>query len=743
MRSAERFLSQGKIRAAISEYQKVAENDPKDFSTLNILGDLYVKSSEKLEAVQCYTKVAEHYNKQGFAHKAIAIYNKISRLEPNSMEISTKLAKLYQSKGSIAEARTHYISIAEQLQRKGDKTQALTIWKQIAELDPNNTDIYLKIAETCQQEDQPDDAAKAFTEAGLRLSEQRQFEAAVGAFTKALEIKKNYLRALNGMVKAQIGLGDSDEAAKILENILKEQPYNRDILYLLVDCYLDMNNPAEAEQAVIKLVEQEPANYPKFLDLVKVYLAGNDLDSAARILSTSSEHLLVGGQADDFLSWTNEILAKNPEHTDALRLLARYYGWRRDETEIKNTLERLAEVAHLNEAVEDERYALSQLAMIAPHEAEYARRLHEFNAVNGYDTGEFVVEDYTPAAEHVEDFPVVEMLSVPDEQNEIPETDYQEFSFAEENALAVLEDSSGNEFSGEVKEFNFYNEDVDTEYIEAAAVEDQPIESKSAPSEEADKKSDDERANVLKLADKIKLQQEIESIEFYIVQGYKDLAEKSLIELEAEFGGQPEFAGLREQINNPTPVPTDTTASLKEEIAREKASEIIKTPGFELYDELKDEFGLEEKPLASESDYETHYHTATAYREMGLLEDAIKEFQTALGFVGKGDETRRLFQCSNLLGFCFMEKQMPNLAVMWYKRALDETKNLTGDEKQALWYELGNAYETGGDRVKAIEYFEQIYARDVSYRDVARRLQSLQTSDLQPPLITGNQNRAI
>ncbi len=132
----------------------------------------------------------------------------------------------------------------------------------------------------------------------------------------------------------------------------------------------------------------------------------------------------------------------------------------------------------------------------------------------------------------------------------------------------------------------------------------------------------------------------------------------------------------------------------------------------------------------SESDYETHYHTATAYREMGLLEDAIKEFQTALGFIGKGDDTRRLFQCSNLLGICFMEKQMPNLAVMWYKRAFDETKNLTGDEKQAVWYELGNAYETGGDRAKAIEYFEQIYARDVSYRDVAKRLQNLQTNEL-------------
>ncbi len=79
-----------------------------------------------------------------------------------------------------------------------------------------------------------------------------------------------------------------------------------------------------------------------------------------------------------------------------------------------------------------------------------------------------------------------------------------------------------------------------------------------------------------------------------------------------------------------------------------------------------------------------------------------------------------------------MEKQMPNLALMWYKRALQETKDLTGDEKQALWYELANAYEKGGERRKAIEYFEQIYALDVDYRDVGKRLQKLQQENMPP-----------
>ena len=72
-----------------------------------------------------------------------------------------------------------------------------------------------------------------------------------------------------------------------------------------------------------------------------------------------------------------------------------------------------------------------------------------------------------------------------------------------------------------------------------------------------------------------------------------------------------------------------------------------------------------------------------------------------------------------------MEKEMPNLALMWFKRALESTK-LNPDELQGLQYELANAYELGGDKEKALEYFESIYANNVDYRDVSKRVQNLQ-----------------
>jgi len=732
MRNAERFLSQGKIRAAISEYKRIVENDPKDFSTLNILGDLHFKNSEKQEAVDCYTLVAEFYHSQGFAQKAIAIYNKIARIEPNSIAVSEKLAQLYQLKGSVAEARVHYTTIAETYQRNGQKLEALSVWKQIAQLDPNNTEIYLKIAEVCNQEDQSDEAAEAYTEAGLRFLGQKKYEAALSAFTKSLEVKKNYLRALNGLVKAQIALGYADEAAKTLENILAEQPFNRDILYLLVDCYIDMNNPAEAERAVVKLVEQEPANYPKFLDLVKIYLKNNDLTSAVRILSVSSEHLLVGGQAEEFLKWTNEILAQNPEQIEALQLLVRYFSWQRDEPELKQSLERLAEAARAAEAIEDERYALSQLIMIAPKESAYAQRLQEINGSGEFEAVVSILAEPEPAAaETLTAVPEFENFTASDAVHDTAQNGQASYGYGEfditENADSLVyqpEEANSNGASESAKGFDFYEGNILTNDSDKAPEELQVVEP------EAEKLN----GSSISLGDELKLQKEIESIEFYIAQGYTELAGKTLLALEEEFGKREEIEKLRLQINEPAAQiaveeevkPTISAKNVEPVIEQSSEPKISSAKTFETLDELKDQFDAE-VVKADEGDFDTHYHTGIAYKEMGLMEDSIREFQDALGLVKADDGTRRFFQCANLIGHCFLEKQMPNLAVVWFNRGL-ETSDLDNEEKRALYYEIANAYELAGEAKKSIEYFEKLYGEDVDYRNVVERLEALRQS---------------
>lgn len=757
-RNAERFLTQGKIRAAISEYKRIVENDPKDFSTLNLLGDLCVKAQDTGEAVKCYTQVAEHYANQGFAQKAIAIYNKISRLMPDSIEVSAKLAQLYQSKGSIAEARSHYSNLADYYQKRGQKTEALEIWKQIAELDPNNTEIYLKIGEMCRQQDQKDEAAEAYTEAGARFAAKKQFEQAMSAYSKSLEIKPSNLVALNGLVNSQIGLGYADDAARTLEEMLEKQPYNREILNLLVNCYLDVNNSSAAERAVIKLVEQEPANYPKFLDVTKSYLKDNDLESAARILSMTSEHLLVGGQAEELGAWVNEILAKNPEQIDALRLLVRYHGWQRDETELKQSLERLAESAQMNEAVEDERYALSQLVLIVPQESSYAQRLQEINEQYGYPDSlpsaeesllinhDSVIEVPTFEGYAVSEMDSADFASSGNGGAELFLQDYVEFkpdenfgesadAFDYEKLYQNGSSSNGYAYaSGEsaiplvVTEFDSIASEAEEDNTETVSF-----------GEQTEVISDTQTASEINIIDEARLKEELETVEYYFSQGYQDLAVRTLESLAAQFGEMPEIEAARKLISGESVVEEQigddfesTVSTLNETSSEEEeaTAAVESNPAPTNFDELNDfrsELGLEEQTSLPEGDYDTHYQMGVAYQEMGLMEDAIREYQDAIKLVSPRDGTNRFFQCCNLLGHCFMEKSMPNIALMWYRQGL-ENSNLGETELQGLRYEIANAYEAGGDVSKAVEYFEQIYAVDVEYRDVSQRLNQLQAA---------------
>lgn len=712
MRNAERYLSQGKIRAAIGEYRQVVESDPRDYSTMNILGDLCVKNSEKNEAVKYYTKVAEHYGGQGFAQKAIAIYNKIARLNPESIEISAKLAELHRMKGSVAEARVHYTSVAEEYQKRGKKLEALDAWKSIAELDPNNTDIYLRIADVYRQENQIEDAAKSYIEAGLRLGTLEQHEQALNAFSKAYELTPNDITLLNGMVKSQIALGYSDDAAKTLENLIAEQPGNSDLNHLLIDCYLDLERPLDAERIIHQLIEREPAEYPKLLELVDIYLKLNDTESATRILLITSEQLLASGKSSEFLHWLNEILIRNPENLEALRLLVRYYSWQRDESQLRSALERLAEVARWNNSIDDERYAITQLVLMLPNEGIFAERLQEINSEHGFMEVESIVNINeenveTPIEEHqFETFAFV----TPEEIPSAPITSFEKFEtlYADENSVSPAQ-TNGNGFhetSGNSFPIAYGAAD---ELVQTVVTDEKP----------------------LTLSEERRIQQEIESVEFYVAQGYSDLAVKSLDALEAEFGKRREFENFRRQLNISTPVSDLQPEIFPQTQSNDSVSTTVTNAEFDPMSDFRGELGLEESEnSAADGDYDTHYQLAIAYKEMGLLEDAIKEFQDAINMVLPDDGTGRFFQCSTLLGFCFMEKQMPNLALMWYRRAI-ETVNLNEDEKMALQYEIACAYQAGGDEEKARKYFEKVYVVDVDYRDVSERLQNLQNQVLQ------------
>ena len=170
LKAAEKFLSQGKINAAIKEYRQIVDNDVDDLTTLNMLGDLYVRSGKSDQAITCFERIAEHYSTQEFNLKAIAMYKKIERLKERDPAIAFKLANLYATQGLIVDARAQYLIVADAYSRAGQNKKALDVLHKIADLDPHNTDIRLKLAQGYVKENMRREAASAFLLAANRLN---------------------------------------------------------------------------------------------------------------------------------------------------------------------------------------------------------------------------------------------------------------------------------------------------------------------------------------------------------------------------------------------------------------------------------------------------------------------------------------------------------------------------------------------------------------------------------------------
>jgi len=117
-------------------------------------------------------------------------------------------------------------------------------------------------------------------------------------------------------------------------------------------------------------------------------------------------------------------------------------------------------------------------------------------------------------------------------------------------------------------------------------------------------------------------------------------------------------------------------------------------------------------------DYDTRYNLGIAYKEMGLTDEAIAEFQLA------AKDDGRLLECSSMLGLCFMEKGMPKLAVKWFEKGLKAPGRLD-EEYQGLRYDLAAAHEASGDLDASLRIYSDIFSQDASFRDVGAKVRNL------------------
>jgi tetratricopeptide (TPR) repeat protein len=234
-------------------------------------------------------------------------------------------------------------------------------------------------------------------------------------------------------------------------------------------------------------------------------------------------------------------------------------------------------------------------------------------------------------------------------------------------------------------------------------------------------------------------------LDFLIQQGLLDDAAKLLERLREKFPDHPDVTsrqallkarGWDEERREPAAAASavelfkeeeqffDLAAELEKELAEEEmvaeATGAGKSSDVSI-EQLFKEFQRGVAEQVQEEDYDTHFNLGLAYREMGLLDEAIGEFQLSV------KSSDYLVESASMIGACFIEKGLPEQGAEWYGRALG-APSLPLEMELGLRYELGSAQEAAGNTEAALASFSEVLAINPAFRDIVDRVSKLRSN---------------
>jgi tetratricopeptide (TPR) repeat protein len=149
---AQKLAAKGQLTQAIAEWQRLIAETPNDGNIYNTIGDLHLKANHKDEATEAYLKAADAFKTAGFELKSIAVYKKIIKVDPSQMDVYEKLADVHAERGLTGNAVEDYLKVAKHYVKQDNFLSALSVYRKLANLDPQNSSVRLKIAEMCQKQ---------------------------------------------------------------------------------------------------------------------------------------------------------------------------------------------------------------------------------------------------------------------------------------------------------------------------------------------------------------------------------------------------------------------------------------------------------------------------------------------------------------------------------------------------------------------------------------------------------------
>ena len=282
--TAQKHLAKGNYDRAIAEYQRLVDEDPADVRTWLKIGDLQTRKGSHKDASDTYHRVAEHYADQGFFLKAVAVYKQILKLQPTRLDVSLRLAEMYEQLQLVSDALQTYEQAAIAYARAGDAKNMLAILDRMAKLDPDNIPVRIKYAEALSKAKETERAASEF-EAGARLlEEQGRIDDYLKVAERLLYHRPGDVALAKKLARTYLSRNDAKRALGKLQVCFKKDPRDIATLELLAQAFHVLGQKAKTisvYQEMVRILADKEEHEERARILQKI-LELDPADAAAR-----------------------------------------------------------------------------------------------------------------------------------------------------------------------------------------------------------------------------------------------------------------------------------------------------------------------------------------------------------------------------------------------------------------------------------------------------------------------------
>jgi tetratricopeptide (TPR) repeat protein len=422
---AQKLAIKGPVEKAIKAYEQLVSMEPSALNHRQRLADLLIKAGRPDAARSELEVIGKNYSINGFFLKAIAIYTKLQGLFPGDIPIALTLAGLNEKHGLTANALAEYKRVYDYYEKNSETGEALTILEKMQNVDVQNVNIRLKLAEAYFTAGRADESYAVFGKLATLLQERGDTAAFAKLNARIQQLFPKKPEFMLEVISEQVASGNAAAAITGLQSLLRTNPKDKRLWELVIESYKQLDQPQKLKVALQHFLKFFPDDLAAKAGLILCIASERDLKGALALLGSCEPELIAGGFLGE-LEGVYRILDEiDPINLAVLEGLIRVYEAGHKTEEAASLETKIKSLRNLSGAKGAPPPApVQQETLTEPdYFAGQASDEPEFGEVSFSDTETEVTAVETPPA--VDDSSVPEAMESPNEEFEI-ELDFDE-----------------------------------------------------------------------------------------------------------------------------------------------------------------------------------------------------------------------------------------------------------------------------------------------------------------------------